>query len=69
MKVQLRISHLDSRHPLPLEDVKAQLYLKAADMNVKSAKQNVRISTEMFYYKEVELLNYLENVQKAIAAK
>lgn len=64
LRIQLWFSHLDSRHISPLDDVKEQLSLWAADMNFKNLKRSGRFSTSMSYLEAVALLNKLENIQK-----
>lgn len=68
-RVQLGLSKIDSRHLLPLGDVKAQLSMRSAVMNIKNGKRNGLFSTEIFHYAVVVFQNYLQIIQKDRAVK
>lgn len=65
LRVQLGFSHPNSRNISPLDDVKAQLCLRAAKVNVKNSERAGIFSTSMFYSEKVASLNDLENIKKA----
>lgn len=57
LKFQPGLIHVDSRNLFPLEDLNAQFFLRATNMNVKNSKRTGRFSTVMFYSKYVSLRN------------
>lgn len=60
---------MDTRYVPPLEDVHAQLRMRAADIALNNSKLTQRFTTEVLYYEVVGFRNDLKNIQKARAAK